>query len=281
MAAEYRASKEQYADGIYKLSSIYGGFEPARDDSDDVWQARQVQLQNWIRAKPDSPTPRIAIARVLTSYAWKARGGDWAHNVKQQDWETFFSRLNGALKYLQDASKLQQRCPVYWTSLQRIALGLQFDRSRYDSVFSQATREFPDFESYYYLRATYLLPRWNGTQGEWETDLSKSADAIGGESGDKVYARVVWYMHSCGFFTNIFTESKGLSWARIDKGFEAILKESPGSLSAQTERAHLAALVGDRQKARNYFLQTQGQVDVCLWDGKDAFESSFKWMFPH
>jgi hypothetical protein len=236
-------------------------------------------MQEWIHAKPDSPTPRIAMARVLTSYAWKARGGGWAYQVKQQDWQTFFARLRGAQKYLRQAASLKECCPVYWSTMQRIALGHQVSRKQYDAIFNQARREFPDYETYYNNRAVYLLPGWLGAPGEWESDLAKSANRIGGEAGDVLYARVVWYMHSYGGSTNIFKETPRISWPRVQRGFDGILKESPDSLAAKTERAHLAALKGDKARARVYFLETGGQVDVCLWDGGDAFHSNFKWIF--
>lgn len=279
MAAEYRSSKEQFADGTPKISLVYAALEPAETNPEPVWQRCQIQMQEWIHAKPESPTPRIALARVLTSYAWKARGGGWAYQVKQQDWQTFYARLRGAQKYLQQAAKLNEWCPVYWSTMQRIALCLQVSRKQYDAIFDHATREFPEYEAYYNYRALYLLPGWLGAPGEWESDLAKSSDKIGGEAGDMLYARVVWYMHSYGSTTNLFKETPRISWPRVQRGFDAILKESPDSLAAKTERAHLAALKGDKVRARVYFLETGGQVDVCLWDGGDAFHSNFKWIF--
>jgi hypothetical protein len=279
MAADYRSSNEQFADGTPKLSLVYAGLEPAEQDSEQVWQRCQIQMQQWIHAKPESVTPRIAMARVLTSYAWKARGGGWAYEVKEEDWQTFFARLRGAQNYLEQAEKLKERCPVFWTTLQRIALGLQVGRKKYDAIFNQARREFPNYEAYYNNRAICLLPGWHGAAGEWESDLAKSADKIGGEAGDVLYARVIWYVHTAGVSTNIFKETPRLSWPRVQRGFDGILKESPDSLAAKTERAHLAALKGDKTRARVFFLETKGQVDFCLWDGGDAFHSNFKWIF--
>ena len=104
MAETYRQSKAEFADGYEKIYSVYGGLDLELEDSEQTFQQRQIQMQDWIRAKPDSPTPRIEMARILIDYAWKARGTDWAKNVKQQDWQTFGARLQGAVKYLQDAA---------------------------------------------------------------------------------------------------------------------------------------------------------------------------------
>lgn len=279
MAAEYRASEAEYADGFQKLAFIYDGLEPARSAPDEVWQSRQIQMQDWIRAKPDSPTPRIAMARLLTDYAWKARGGDWAYKVKQQDWQTFFGRLQGGLRYLQEAGSLPTKCPAYWSGLQRIGVGLHFTRLQYDKIFEQATNEFPTYVTYYELRAGYLLPRWYGTEGEWEADLAESADSLGGEAGDILYARVVWYIHVTFYSKNILKEYKGISYPRVLRGFNAILKKYPDSLAARTELIHLATLSGDKNRAKENFLRMNGQIDLSLWNGKATFDSIFKWLF--
>ena len=47
-----------------------------------------------------------------------------------------------------------------------------------------------------------------------------------------------------------------------------ILQKYPDSLEAKTERALLAALAGDKPKARRYFLETKGNVDLGQWPSK-------------
>lgn len=280
MAADFRASGADYADGFQKLAFIYNGVEPSRNAPDEIWQARQIQLQDWIRAKPDSPTPRIAMARLLTDYAWNARGSGWANTVSEQQWQTFFARLQAGLRYLREADKLPTRCPVYWSSMQRIGLGLGIERAQYDKIFAQATNEFPTYPTCYEARAVYLLPRWYGTEGEWETDLAKSADRLGGDAGDILYARVVWQMHLTYSQKNVFNEYPQISYTRVARGFEAMIKKYPDSVAAKTEYVHLAALFGDKLTAKEYFLKINGQIDLSLWDGRATFDVIYKWLFP-
>ena len=280
LAAKYRASKEGYADGFWKLTVVYNGLEPSGNDSDEVWQTRLKRIQDWSKARSETAMPKIALARIMTGYAWKARGGDWGEKVKDKDWEIFFARLQKALVHLQETKRLKEQCPLYWSSIQRIALGLQFEKKQYNAIFAQAIQQYPDYSSYYTMRANYLLPRWYGEEGEWEKDLAKSADRIGGESGDVLYARVVWDMNRqfSSEVSTIFKENKS-SWERVDKGFGIILKQFPHSLSAKTERAGLAAMNGEREKARVYFLDTNGDVDLGDWQGKEDFEKFLNWAF--
>jgi hypothetical protein len=281
LAAKYRASREHYANGFWKLALVYNGLEPSDDASDAVWQARLNQIQDWIKARPEAVTPRIAWARLQTSYAWKARGSGWAEKVKEANWQTFFARLQKAAAYLEEAKRLKEKCPAYWSSLQLVALGLQFEKDQYNAIFAQAIQDYPDYQYYYNARATYLLPRWNGDEGEWEKELLKSANRIGGEAGDMLYAQVVWHVNhygSSGAAWTVFKDNKS-SWERVDRGFGVILKQFPDSLAAKTERAYLAALAGERGKARRYFLETKGEVDLEHWDSKNAFDKFLKWTF--
>jgi hypothetical protein len=276
LAAKYRNSKEAYAEGWWKLGMVYSGLGCLDNDSEAAWQARERQIRDWIQAKPESVTARVELARFLTDYAWQARGSDWASKVTDEGWRLMGDRLKAAAEVLGEAEKLDEKCPVYWSAVQQAALGLQLDKSRYDAIFNQAIKEFPDYEYYYNNRATFLLPRWYGDEGELARDLEKSADRIGGEAGDMLYAQVVWDTHHYGGPTNVLVENN-LSWARTDRGFQVILKNFPDSLAAKNEGAHLAALAGDQAAALKYFLLTQGQVDLRQWDDQDQFVNCYKW----
>jgi len=275
LAAKYRASKEGYASGAWMLGSVYGGLELSNADPEPIWHERERQIHDWIKAKPASVTARVELARFLRDYAWQARGSGWASTVKEAGWKLMGERLQSAAQVLAEARQLDEKCPLYWSALQGVALGLQLDRKRYDNIFNSAIKEFPDYEYYYNNRAVFLLPRWYGEDGELERDLENSADHIGGEAGDRVYAQVVWHLHNYGS-PNVFKENN-LSWKRTDRGFEAILKQFPDSLKAKNEAAHLAALAGDPVAALKYFQLTKGQVDVTLWDDKDQYAKCYKW----
>jgi hypothetical protein len=270
LAKKLRDSKEGYADGSWKLASVYDGLEPADEAPDAEWTARFMALRDWIKSKPESITPRVAMARDLVSYGWKARGSDYANKVSQTGWKLLFQRLNEAVTTLNSAKTLKEQCPVWWSTLMQAELGLQVKRAQYDATFAAATKAWPDYTTLYFRRANYLLPRWYGTPGEWESDLVNSADKIGGEGGDMLYAQVVWDMHQSIDSTNMFQEYH-LSWNRVKSGFESIEKHFPDSLARKNEAAHLAVLGRDGATAKKYFDQTAGQVDLKCWDSKDDF----------
>jgi hypothetical protein len=240
LAAKLRASKECSADGVWQLASVYDGLAPLNSAPDTAWDDRVMALGAWAAARPESITARVAWADVLVAYAWKARGGGEVNTVTTEGWRLFFQRLGQAVTILNAARSLNEQCPEYWSTLMRAALGLQVKRLQFDGIFDEAIKSEPGYETYYYRRAIYLLPRWYGREGEWESDLARQADKLGGENGDVLYAQVVWNLNQL-YFVTPFPDGN-LSWKRVDHGFEIIEKHFPDVLEARYERAYLASL---------------------------------------
>ena len=278
LAAQYRDSRECYADGSWKLSEVYVGLELSDQASDSEWESHLAIFNDWIKARPESITARVALADEWVGYAWKARGVGYANTVTQKGWQLLSERMQRALAVLRAARTLKQGCPYWGSTMLRIALGLGADRSQYDALFKDIVHTYPDYSRYYSLRATYLLPRWHGNAGEWEADLEQSADKIGVEEGDLLYARVVWSMQQGRTFDNIFKESK-LSWDRIARGFAIIEKRYPDSLAAKSERAFLTALGGPVNEAQPSFDKLEGKVDLSIWLDRDEFDTFARWAY--
>lgn len=278
LARKLRDSKEYYAAGGPKFYSVYAGLDLPETASNAEWTARLAALQDWINARTNSVTARLAMAHDLVTYAWNARGDGWADTVTEEGWRLFNQRLNRAVKVLNEARPLKENSPYWWSVLLVTDLGLSTDRSQYDATFQEATRAWPDYTPYYDHRAWYLMPRWHGTNGEWESDLEKSTDRIGGEKGDLLYARVVWCMHQSHSYPNIIKDSN-LSWPRVNKGFEVIEKQFPNSLAAKSEHAYLAVLARDGTVARKEFDQLQGRMDLSVWPNPARFLAFAYWTY--
>lgn len=270
LAKKLRDSKESIADGTWMLSMLYDGLVLQDKTPDTNWTARLAALNDWINARPDSITARVALANELVSYAWKARGSDYADKVSNASWAIFFQRLNKAVNVLDAARGLKEKCPCWYEVMLETELGLHAVPLEYDATFNAAVKAWPDYTPYYTDRAYYLLPRWYGADGEWERDLKESADKIGGENGDALYAQVVWGIHQYSISTNIMKEYQ-LSWNRVNAGLEVIEKRFPNSLAVKNEGARLAVVAGDEQAARKFFDQTHGEIDLACWDSKDDF----------
>lgn len=280
LASEYRSADESEPNGSWKLLSVYDGLSLPDNDPDGVWLARQQAIQEWIQARPESITARVALARNLVAFAWKARGGGYADTVSDAAGKLFEERLNQAATVLTGAKDMKETCPVYWSTLMKVALGLGASKTQFDHIFQQAIQAWPDYLPNHVQRAIFLLPRWYGNAGEWEADLGKNADRIGGKRGDMVYAQVVWSMK--GYSSehhNIFEDYPGLSWARVDRGLDLIGQKFPDSLEVINAHAHLAALAGDKEKAKKCMLKTGGQMSLNEWSAKGEFIDCANWAF--
>jgi hypothetical protein len=155
--------------------------------------------------------------------------------------------------------------------------GLGIGKDQESRIFQNASETYPDYTPIYIQRAYFLLPRWYGDPGEWVADLTKTADKIGGEKGDILYAQVAWSLHGFSEKLNVFTENETLSWERVDRGWDALEKKFPDSLEAVLIHGHMAALAGDREKAKKCLMKTGGKVTLSAWDSKEEFIDFANW----
>jgi hypothetical protein len=278
LAAKFRSSGECFADGSCKLGFVYCGVSLATNIPDVKWEFRLIDLSDWVATKPDSITARVALAGALIDYAWKARGTGGADSVSEEGWRLFEERLHEAQTVLSQALELNSSCPVYWSFQLNVARSLSYDKKLFKVMFNQATNACPGHLTHQFQRAVFLLPRWGGEAGEWEHELRASADQLGGDAGDMLYAQVVWRVHECVGMNNIFDENQ-LSWPRVDRGFAVIEKKYPESVAARNERAHLAVLAHDKASARKYFDETGGKIDLSAWPSPDHYIRMAKWAY--
>jgi len=271
LAADGRTGDDAWPSGDWRVGPVYNGLELFAADSDKVWQAREAAIRAWVQGRPESITAQVALAVHLEGYAWKARGTGYANTVSDEAARAFEERLNEVAAVLEAAKNAKTNCPVYWTARFRLARGLGATRDQFNQICQEAMQAYPDYAPAYIQRATYLLPRWYGEEGEWEADLAKSADKIGGLRGDILYARVAWAMSGFTRQGNIFDDTPKLSWERVDRGWDAIEKEFPDSLDAAEIHLHMAGLAGDREKARKCLMKTGGKVTMSAWAAKGEF----------
>jgi hypothetical protein len=277
LAGEGRSAEDAWPEGDWKVVPVYVGLELADDQADSAWLARQKALEAWGQARPESITARVALARHLVNYAWKARGGGYANTVSDAAERLFEERLHQAALVLNEAKALKEKCPVYWTTIMKIARGLGVTKEQFDHIFQEAIQAYPDYAPIYIQRGTFLLPRWYGEGDEWVADLSKTADKLGGARGDIIYAQTAWALKGYSDKKNIFEDYTNLSWERIDRGWTALEKKDSDSLEAIHIHAHMAGLAGDGPAARKYLMKTGGKVTLNAWVSKGEFIDFANW----
>lgn len=281
LAGKLRRDGQTFAQGDWPIAYFYSGVVDLPKGSTKVdWETHLAALRDWFENDPDSISARVAYARALIDYAWEARGSGWAKDVTDEGWRLFGERIVEARRILIAAEDLGRICPVYYST--RLRLGLVDGRPRadYEELFRECLAAFPNYTTFYLVKAHYLLPRWHGEDGEWEAFAAQSADQIGGQAGDMLYAQIVWAMHDARLFGNIFKETK-VEWSRTQSGFEGLCTRYPQSVSALSEYCYLAGQSpqGGRGLTRTLFPRLGNRVDLSVWRTKERWTQDRAWAF--
>ena len=275
LAASERSGKTRFAGGGWRLFTLYIGLDkPEAEDAPDAdWQAQIEKLQRWQSFKPQSITPRVALAEAYLGYAWKARGHEYADKVTVEGWTLFAARVQTAKKILVQAWDLKEKCPHWYRAMQTVALADGWGKEEEAALLQQAVFFAPDYYYFYQAHARYLLPKWNGEEGEVEKFAEDTANQIGGSRGDTVYYRIADELScDCGE-----DESPKLSWPRIQKGYAAIKEQYGETQRSMNKLALLAFHFKDAKAADGMFTVIGDRWDKGVWGSQHYFESSKEW----
>lgn len=277
LADRLRTTREQFPSGAWKLMHAYDSLDCRDEEPESMWQLHEKIYQEWKTTHPTSITARVAHARFMISYAWHARGSDYADKVTEEGWLLFRERLASGRRIL-DESKTLAPCPVWWQARLRAALGQGEEPAAYEELFQQAKREEPRFFYHDQSRAYYLLPRWHGEAGDWEAAAEREIERPNG-LGHEAYTRVI--IEQIRFYGNIFQETNA-SWRKTKTGFEEMRARYSDTPQILNIYCRLACLAGDREQAKKLFKLIGEQPTSNCWRKKgNEFQNARNWaMIP-
>jgi len=231
LAGQMRRERSRLPDGRWELPFVTSAIEwnlPSHDDA--AWQARLAQVDEWIAKTPQDSTPYLAKAILLTAYAWDARGGGWANTVDENGWRLFNERLVAARNVLEASSTISKTNPVWYETMQTVALGQSWPEPAYTSLFNEAVHREPTYYFYYFNAAQYFLPRWQGRPGDLAQFVDQAVDRTQSKEGQTLYARIYWSL-LWAFETRTFAPDRA-NWPRMRQGFQDILRSYPDNWNA-------------------------------------------------
>lgn len=271
-ASRLRVTKERLAGGSWKLRALYEALEvPQRQaDGNTEWETLISKLQRWIEHNPKSITARVALAATWKNYALEARGNGLAKTVTDNGWELHRQRLANASQVLDTATSLDERCPYWYVAALFVGIGQAWDRAEFDRMFTAAVELEPTFYYLYQVKATYLLPRWHGEEGEWERFADESTLKVGGPEGDIIFFAIYSLMIPLHDATFMNTRQK--AWPRLLNGFRSIEKLHGISASRLNEACYLAYGADDNRTAVELFERIGQDYDERVWRSKARFE---------
>jgi hypothetical protein len=270
LAAQLRSRQLRFAGGGWKLYTFYDAVSSpgSATATDAEWNAHIATLQDWISRDPESPTPRVALARTYLRFAWKARGHGYAETVTPEGWASFRDRVQAARTALEQ-SPSAALCPEWFLEMQGVALTQEWSRAQVDALVDRALAYEPKYFYFATAEANYLLPKWHGAPGDVERFAAQVADKVGGAEGDAVYFRIAAAVNCCKR-----SQAPDLSWPRVQRGFAAI-EQLYGSTSHQRNvMAYLALRAGDTATARAMFARIGDDWSQSVWRTKVLYDAS-------
>src|SRR6266576_2453909 len=167
-AEQLRSSKARFAGGMWQLQAFYRGLDdPLVGHATELdWQNHIERLKRWVKAKQQSITARIALAEAYGNYAWDARGTGTSDTVSETGWGLLNERLEKAKETLDEAATLDAKCPEWYVAMETVARGLGWGLPQATQLIERAIEFEPAYYSSYGMHATFLLPKWNGEEGD-------------------------------------------------------------------------------------------------------------------
>jgi uncharacterized protein DUF4034 len=277
MADKYRSTKARFPDGQWKLMVFFTAFEVGTNTPEWVYPTYITLAEKWRRSFPESVTAQCVLAGLWTDYAWKARGGGYATEVKEQAWPLVRERLDKAWEIVNEPL-----VPNVADSPRRhnlrlvIAKARGIEKEQFDILFNEAVQQAPDYYHHYTTKADYLLPKWHGEEGDWQRFIAKVAEQNPHGEGATIYARTAWSM----FLGKDWTDFKdsGVSWAKMKAGFREIDHNYPNSPWILNTFARFACRAGDIETMKVLFERIDPNRNYPeAWE-KDNIEDCRSWV---
>lgn len=269
-----RSTKERFPGGGWKLYGLYAELSKVPEGDESEWNATFSRLNRWISAKPESVTPRIALADLYLSYAWSARGKRYTDTVSDSGARLFQERTQQARDILDHAATLKEKCPHWYWVMQTVALAQGWSRPEAESLLQQAMAFEPDYYYFYQSHARYLLPKWYGEEGDSEAFANAIADKIGGTSGDIAYYKLVRDM-VCDCSEQLAPQK--VSWLRVKRGYALNQQAYGTSLHELNAFARTAIRFADADIADKLFTLIGENWDDTVWSSRRYFDECRSW----
>jgi hypothetical protein len=263
-ASKARKDKEKLKGGYWAIRTFYGGIQSA-DNSDVEYKKLFEKLNRWKNSYPESITPRIAIFEAWSNYAGEARGTGYANTVSEDGWRLYRERMKNAKQELLEAGA--GKCPYWYVGMLEIAKNEGWDFDDFEDLFQEAAAYEPEFYYYYQQKATYLLPRYSGTPGQFERFIEE----IKREKGAKMYYQVLSFFIL--YVGDIPFDGEKYSREQAKQGFVELRKAHGADKKRLNEFAKFLIFSGDIETAAQIFEEIGEDWDKEIWREKGKFDS--------
>ncbi len=252
-AKNFRAAKGTAPWGDPHLNFFYAILSAPRkttNEKPDFEDHRQL-LERWQAAKPDSATPRIALAGLYIIHAWDARGSGFAYSVTEEGWRAFNGRIEKAEQLLAEAIQLEPNDSEAYHKLVTIGKAQGWPRAKVDALVEKSLAIDPAYFATYREMADYLRPQWQGEPGDIAKFAATIANRLQGPRGDEAYGVVALVAANCeplpDMYSGDFSSERLLAAARL------FVEKYPDNIDQLAFASRVACLAKDRKLADQAF----------------------------
>jgi len=285
LADEYRSTQIRMRGGRWVLSSFYSviadfaGAIPACactvDGSSTPFEAKRKQLELWFAAKPNSLTARVALASLWKNYASARRGGLYAAQTTDSNWQGYHEGLARANDLVGNVDPTTD--PVIFSIKMQIAVGSEDPRPQLDDLYARAVKAFPTYVLYYSSRYRFLQERWFGQPGEAHAYLDSLLQSPGGDEGKIAYVEAATTALDFERTPASLLSFSGVSYHRLVDAFGARQRTVGLTDHDWNVLMYYAVAALDRNGVAFVAQKIGDHWEKALWGTKDSYERWVGW----
>ena len=278
IASRLRTEKRRYANGNWQLSYFYEALGEGWAGRWDFSQTKD-QLEKWISQKPNSITPRIALARAYKVFAWQARGNGYANEVSEKSWVVFKENLHKAERILIEAKDLNTPDPDLYVTWLVVGRGLEKSNEEMDSLFERGIAIEKNYWLLYTTRALAIAPIWGGQQGQFEAFARRAVELTRQQEGHALYAKIAHTM--IGKYEPNQYKKLDFSYELLQQSHDDLVRLYPDANDNYLLNAScfLACVFNDREKAKDFFARIGANWDKEVWRSEKVMNRYRDWAF--
>jgi len=275
---DFRNHEDRSSSGLWKLRLAYHGatqiISEVAPPLDDVLAANREIVEDWVKERPQSPTPYIFLAEMLRNHALAVLRNPM-ESTNHGRWDGGTSALAGVRAYLVEHKEVASSDPN-WYALMIEVMGLQGEAS--DAilrVLDEAVHREPLYYDTYFAAERAIV----GQSKQPVIDLDNLANyAISKTSsieGTSLYARLYWIaLREIG--DPEFFAAMTQRWSRMQKSISDVLARYPDQWNIQNF-AYFACLAQDKPTSRSLLSKVQGRRFAQAWGQLEVEEACQQW----
>ncbi len=263
LASRYLEQGSRTPGGQWKIHWFYEGMTAGVHSKNVAAHQERIELvEQWMAARPQSMTARIAWMSAMVDLGWAHRGKEYSNTLTSADRRKFSAALRRANSMGAELRAGQIRDPSFYRILINVYLGLGADKAEILALLDESASVEASYMPPFFATLNAFLPRWGGSAGliNYLINEHPPTRELAANAPEYYYLLAVRLKRAI----DLEDYSRfGLDWQMIQQSFSAYQQRYESNEYDVHNMAQLAVLHHDREAASYYFNKTTGE-----WTGR-------------